>query len=155
MALRGVCSGPGLVSDCFLVSDWFVLVRNRFRWVLGGACAPKNQSEWVSNPKKQSETPKNNLKPNPVQNRPPVKPTLCLTGALSLWVLKLAPRAGEVADGSIPDQPAVWGPSTELERLPILCYTIVLPGWKSAWPVSRGPGANFGQKLAQNSKQEI
>ncbi len=53
-------------------------VRNPFRLVLGGASAPKDQSEpvqtkTISHQQKQSET-----KPG-VQNRPPVEPTLCLT----------------------------------------------------------------------------
>ena len=49
-ALRGACLGQGLVLDCF----WFqlcFLVRNHIRLVLGGACAPQNQSEPVSNHK--------------------------------------------------------------------------------------------------------
>ncbi len=72
LALRGVCFGPGLVSDCFLLGSDLFLVRSRFRLVLGGASAPKNKSEPVSNHKT------NNLKPNPVQNRHPAKPTHAL-----------------------------------------------------------------------------
>jgi hypothetical protein len=62
-----------------LVSGWFVLLRIRFRLVLGGACAPKGQSEPASNHKTQSETNNNQYETQPGPKKTPVKPTLCLT----------------------------------------------------------------------------
>ncbi len=69
LALQGVCFGPGLVSDCVFGFVWFLF------WFETG-------SDWFLPPRtnmSRFRNPKNNLKPNPVQNRPPVKPTLRLT----------------------------------------------------------------------------
>ncbi len=96
-------------SKLFQISSW-------------GACDPKNQAETIWN-QKNILKPKSNLKPNPVQNRPPVKPTYAVPPVCTLETAgsvggeggRAAGRrtAGRAAGWSAGDRPCRWDTCVE------------------------------------------
>ncbi len=142
MALRGVCFVPGLVSDCFysfqIVFVWFETGSD---WFLGVLAPPRTNLNRFRTPKINLKLPKTKLKPNPVQNRPPVKPSLCLTTQGSGHHRKkkcrtvawpgfgpAAPQTPRSIFGVLGGRsPSSWGGGPCLPRTPVSST------WGSAW----------------------